>query len=103
MNYEDDKKAQEEVKDTNNDKKKQDEPQSTLDPKVQELVRLMFDMKMMASQMKEIGYDAKKMPLGKLAKGSIMRGYEALKSLMEEIKGQNRKVVIDNLSSAFYS
>jgi poly [ADP-ribose] polymerase 2/3/4 len=40
-------------------------------------------MKMMANQMKEIGYDAKKMPLGKLAKSSISKGYEILKSLME--------------------
>lgn len=63
----------------------------------------MFDMKMMASQMKEIGYDAKKMPLGKLAKSSIMKGYEALKGLMDEIKSKNRKEVIDNLSSAFYT
>ena len=39
-------------------------------------------MKMMNSQMKEIGYDSQKMPLGKLAKASIMRGYEALKGLM---------------------
>jgi poly [ADP-ribose] polymerase 2/3/4 len=43
----------------------------------------MFDMKMMTNQMKEIGYDAKKMPLGKLAKSSILKGYEALKGLME--------------------
>jgi len=53
---------------------------------VQDLIRLIFDMKMMAKQMKEIGYDAKKMPLGKLAKTSISKGYEILKSLMEEIK-----------------
>jgi poly [ADP-ribose] polymerase 2/3/4 len=49
---------------------------------VQDLIRLIFDMKMMAKQMKEIGYDAKKMPLGKLAKTSISKGYEILKSLM---------------------
>lgn len=53
---------------------------------MQDLIRLIFDMKMMAKQMKEIGYDAKKMPLGKLAKTSISKGYEILKSLMEEIK-----------------
>lgn len=50
---------------------------------MQDLVRLIFDMKMMTNQMKEIGYDAKKMPLGKLAKNSILRGYEALKGLMD--------------------
>ena len=53
--------------------------------------------------MKEIGYDAKKMPLGKLAKASIMKGYEALKGLMEEVKGKKRKDVYERLSSDFYS
>ena len=43
------------------------------------------------------------MPLGKLAKGSIMRGYEALKGLMEELKNKNRKDIINQLSSDFYS
>jgi poly [ADP-ribose] polymerase len=50
---------------------------------VQDLIKLIFDMKMINNTMKEIGYDAKKMPLGKLAKSSIMKGYEALKGLME--------------------
>ena len=70
---------------------------------MQDLVRLIFDMRMMNNQMKEIGYDAKKMPLGKLAKTSILKGYEALKSLMEEIKGKRRSDVIARLSSDFYS
>lgn len=60
-------------------------------------------MKMMNNQMKEIGYDAKKMPLGKLAKNSILRGYEALKGLMEEIKGKKRHDQILKLSGDFYS
>jgi len=41
-------------------------PKGTVD-----FVRLIFDMKMMNKQMKEIGYDAKKMPLGKLSKQAI--------------------------------
>ena len=60
-------------------------------------------MKMMNNQMKEIGYDAKKMPLGKLAKASIMKGYEALKGLMEEVKGKKRRDFIEKYSSDFYS
>nr|VVW88716.1 unnamed protein product [Nymphaea colorata] len=58
---------------------------------------------MMNNQMKEIGYDAKKMPLGKLAKNSILRGYEALKGLMDEVKGKKRHEVLARLSSDFYS
>ena len=77
--------------------------QSNLPDKVQDLVRLIFDMRMMNNQMKEIGYDAKKMPLGKLAKSSILKGYEALKGLMEEVKGRKRNDVLGKLSSDFYS
>lgn len=63
-------------------------------------------MKMMAKQMKEIGYDAKKMPLGKLAKTSILKGYEILQSLSEEIKkaeSKNKQENINELSGKFYS
>lgn len=60
-------------------------------------------MKMMAKQMKEIGYDANKMPLGKLAKSSILKGYEILQGIMVELKGANKKDVINKLSSDFYS
>jgi poly [ADP-ribose] polymerase len=38
---------------------------------VQDLVKLIFDIKMMHSQMKDIGYDEKRSPLGLLAKASI--------------------------------
>ncbi len=34
---------------------------------------------MMNNQLKEVGYDIKKMPLGKLSKSNIIKGYEALK------------------------
>jgi poly [ADP-ribose] polymerase len=51
MNYEDDAKKVEKKKETNNETKK-DEVQSSLDNKVQDLMRLIFDMKMMNNQMK---------------------------------------------------
>ena len=86
MNYdadeEDDREQKKEkVKKKDNDEEEA-ETQSNLPERVQDLIKLIFDMKMMNNQMKEIGYDAKKMPLGKLAKASIMKGYEALKGLM---------------------
>ena len=90
MNYDDDKKEEEEKPETNKDKD-EEEVKSDLPDSVQNLIRLIFDMKMMDKQMKEIGYDAKKMPLGKLAKSSIVKGYEALKHLMDEVKGSKRK------------
>ena len=50
MNYEADEKKEKKVE--SNSKTQQDEVASTLDPKVQELMRLIFDMKMMNNQMK---------------------------------------------------
>lgn len=38
---------------------------------MQNLVKLICDLNMMKQQMVEIGYDAKKLPLGKLSKKTI--------------------------------
>ncbi len=70
MNYEENAEEKEETK-----VEKKDQPKSSLNTQVQDLIRLIFDMKMMNKQMKEIGFDANKMPLGKLAKSSILKGY----------------------------
>lgn len=40
---------------------------------------------MMNAHLKEIGYDAKKMPLGKLKKETIQIGYETLAKISEEL------------------
>jgi poly [ADP-ribose] polymerase len=48
---------------------------SKLQTETKELIKLIFDLKMMNNQMKEIGYDAKKMPLGKLSSECIKKGY----------------------------
>ncbi len=82
---------------------KKEDHASTLPCPVQELIRLIFDMGMMAKQMKEIGYDANKMPLGKLAKASILKGYSILQEIMSELKGNNRIEVINKLSGEFFS
>lgn len=43
------------------------------------------------------------MPLGKLAKSSIMKGYNALKVLMEEVKGSKRHDIFVDGSNDFFS
>lgn len=58
---------------------------------------------MMNNQMKEIGYDAKKMPLGKLAKSTIQQGYEVLNSLMSSVKQTSKRAELETLSSKFFS
>jgi poly [ADP-ribose] polymerase len=48
-------------------------------------------MKMITNQMIEIGYDAKKMPLGKLSKENIKMGYEVLNELLVEVEKKTKK------------
>ena len=52
--------------------------------------------------MKEIGYDAKKMPLGKLGDSTIKQAYAVLNDLMKAIKGNNTSEY-GQLSSKFYT
>ncbi|KAG0061052.1 Poly [ADP-ribose] polymerase 2 [Linnemannia elongata] len=81
-------------------------PESKLHPKVQDLVSMIFNTKMMDQQMMELDYDAKKMPLGKLAKATILGGYEVLKKIAEIIDKPRTAVIthqLQELSSDFYT
>ncbi|KAJ3348914.1 Poly [ADP-ribose] polymerase 2 [Entophlyctis luteolus] len=80
-------------------------PPSKLDPSVQDLVKLIFDLNLMEKEMVEIGYDAKKMPLGKLTKKTIELGYLELKKISEELSrpGGPRSTVLKELSGDFYT
>lgn len=53
----------------------------TLDKPVQELMELIFNLKLFDSTMAALNYDATKMPLGKLSKKTLLKGYEVLKEL----------------------
>lgn len=44
-------------------------------------MELIFDINMMNKQMIQIGYNVNKMPLGKLSKENIKRGYSILQQL----------------------
>ena len=54
--------------------------------------------------MKEIGYDSSKMPLGKLAKESINKGYLILKEIEKELQKKSpSKSNLTKLSSDFFT
>jgi len=91
-------------KDSGKNKEKSDKKEidSTMDRRVQDLVKLIFNMKMMQQQMVEIGYDAKKMPLGKLSKDTIKKGYEVLKQISDVLDGKTKGDLMD-LSSKFFT
>uniref|UniRef100_A0A516AGD1 Poly [ADP-ribose] polymerase n=1 Tax=Lingulaulax polyedra TaxID=160621 RepID=A0A516AGD1_LINPO len=81
-----------------------DVPPSKLPPTVQRLMSLICDTNMMKQAMMEIGYDAKKMPLGKISKKMIKEGFEALQVIAAELdKKKPNQVVIGDASSRFYS
>lgn len=59
-------------------------------------------MKMIESTIKEIGYDSKKMPLGKLDDRTIKQAYTVLKDLLEAVKA-NKSALYNGLTNKFYS
>lgn len=56
---------------------------SNLSKPIKNFINLIFDIGMMNDHMKKIGYNINKMPLGKLSKDNIKKGYNILKKLYE--------------------
>jgi poly [ADP-ribose] polymerase len=56
-------------------------PECTLEKPVQDLVELIFNTTYMQNAMAALNYDANKLPLGKLSKNTISRGFQQLKDL----------------------
>ena len=73
------------------EKKESDFEKSKLPTPIKNLIDLIFDLKMMKQAMIQIGYNAKKLPLGKLSKDNILKGYKILQQLLEVITGKINK------------
>jgi poly [ADP-ribose] polymerase len=56
----------------------------------------------MNKQMKEIGYNASKLPLGKLGRDTLQKGYAVLAEI-EDVLEKRHKYDLYVLSSNFYS
>lgn len=56
---------------------------SALPKSVQRLMELIFNQQLFADTMRELDYDANKLPLGKLSKRTLERGFEILRDLGE--------------------
>ncbi|CAD8094014.1 unnamed protein product [Paramecium sonneborni] len=81
---------------------------SKLQTEIKDLLKLIYDLKMMDQQMMEIGYDSSRMPLGKLGSQTIKNGYTILKQIAEVINESTlikakKKCLLEHLSSEFYS
>ncbi|XP_046358125.2 protein mono-ADP-ribosyltransferase PARP3-like [Haliotis rufescens] len=77
---------------------------STLDTTTQKLVNLIFDLDMFKDAMKSFDIDVKKMPLGKLSKTQIAKGFEVLEEIEDELKKSKPAAAkLRELSSRFYT
>ncbi|GFP85576.1 poly [ADP-ribose] polymerase 2 [Phtheirospermum japonicum] len=76
--------------------------ESKLEARIAKFISLICNMSMMRQQMMEIGYNAEKLPLGKLSKSTILKGYDVLKRLADVIGRANRKT-LEQLSGEFYT
>ncbi|KAK2649496.1 hypothetical protein Ddye_016985 [Dipteronia dyeriana] len=79
------------------------QPRETkLEPRVAKFISLICNVSMMMQQMMEVGYNANKLPLGKLSKSTIMKGYDVLKRIADVILQPDRRK-LEQLSGEFYT
>ncbi|XP_019856101.1 PREDICTED: poly [ADP-ribose] polymerase 3-like [Amphimedon queenslandica] len=90
------------IEDVDTGKPKKIKP-CTLDKPTQNLVKLIFDNDMFREAMKTLEIDTKKMPLGKLSKAQIAKGFEALEALESALQSKASRAKLSELSSKFYT
>ncbi|KAL2499707.1 Poly [ADP-ribose] polymerase 2 [Abeliophyllum distichum] len=76
--------------------------ESKLEASIAKFISLICNVSMMKQQMMEIGYNAEKLPLGKLSKSTILKGYDVLKRIADVISKSDRKM-LEQLSGEFYT
>ncbi|KAI0478016.1 poly polymerase catalytic domain-containing protein [Xylaria cf. heliscus] len=90
----------------------EDEPESTLSHPVQDLMKLIFNQEYFTNAMTDLNYDSAKLPLGKLSKATISRGFQALKDLSSLLDdpslatsqyGTSFSNAAEQLSNAFFT
>jgi poly [ADP-ribose] polymerase 2/3/4 len=78
--------------------KDEPEPDSKLAKPIQELMELIFNQQYFQNVMTSLNYDANKLPLGKLSKTTITRGFQALKDLSALIMDRTLAGTVYNTS-----
>ena len=75
-----------------------------LDPRVAELITLIFNKEMINKQMQDMKIDTKKMPLGQLSKRTLRDGIELLEKIEALIKEDGySKAKLQDLCNRFYT
>lgn len=78
-------------------------PESQLDIRVQELLKLICNVQAMEEMMVEMKYDIKKAPLGKLTVAQIKAGYQSLKKIEDCIRAGQRGRALMEACNEFYT
>ncbi|KEQ70623.1 PARP-domain-containing protein, partial [Aureobasidium namibiae CBS 147.97] len=92
--------------DNDDDGPKYTPPKCTLEPPIQSLMELVFNQKHFATTMQSLNYDVNKLPLGKLSKATIIKGFEILKELsamMSDTSVVHSLAGYEELSNQYYS
>ncbi|KAI4349674.1 hypothetical protein L6164_010234 [Bauhinia variegata] len=76
--------------------------ESKLESRVAKFISLICNVSMMNQQMMEIGYNANKLPLGKLSKSTILKGYDVLRRIADVIDKSDKRT-LEQLSGEFYT
>jgi poly [ADP-ribose] polymerase len=71
---------------------------SKLDENVAELIKMIFNKKMMEESVVKIGYDVKRLPLGELSSETVLEGYKILRNI-ELVIAKKSKMSLQDLSS----
>jgi poly [ADP-ribose] polymerase len=84
---------------------KQAPAKCTLEAPVANLMKLIFNQSYFDATMSDLNYDANKLPLGKLSKGTIARGFQALKDLSVVLDNTDAssRAEVERLSDRMYS
>ncbi|TFK29997.1 PARP-domain-containing protein [Coprinopsis marcescibilis] len=90
-------------------------PKPTIAPQLVKLMELIFNNSFMQQSMLSMSYDSNKLPLGKLSKDTILRGFNLLKQIGEVIGdpvnalqnfseyGNSQGQILSQLSSRYYT
>ncbi|KAI5311142.1 hypothetical protein L3X38_045609 [Prunus dulcis] len=102
MDYNEEEKQLSQVQEKNDFALRGQPLETQLEPRIAKFISLICNISMMKQHMMEIGYNADKLPLGKLSKSTISKGYNILKRIADVIGGSNRRT-IEQLSGEFYT
>jgi poly [ADP-ribose] polymerase len=102
INYEKEAKKEKTTKQETKQTKPKKTAESKLEEPVTNLIKMIYDMDTMETQMKEIGFNTDKQPLGRLGAGTLKKGYEILKEI-EQVLNKKKKGDLSQLSSDFYT